>query len=72
MRKFVLTLDDMGDLAELIAWEQTEEFQEFVTQLARDLPAWWETGEDEPPEFIPLEQLISNKKRELSAQEKYW
>ena len=72
MRKFVLWLDDIGDLAELIAWEQTTEFQEFIQQLERDLPAWWSTGEELPPEFVPLEQLIENKRLKLIEQEENW
>lgn len=72
MRKFVLYLDDIGDLDEFVAWEQTAEFQEFVTQLAKDLPEWWSGSEELPPEFVPLETLIANKKRELLDKEIPW
>jgi hypothetical protein len=64
-RQFVHTLNGMGDLAEFIAWSKTDDVKEFVKQLKRDLPDWWAGGESVPADFVPLEILVSQKKRDL-------
>ena len=64
-REFVRTLEGIGDSDELHAFLETADAKAFCTQLERDMPAWWSTGEDMPAEFIPLEIRIANKKREL-------
>jgi hypothetical protein len=64
-RQFVHTLNGMGDLAEFIAWSKTDDVKEFVKQLKRDLPDWWVGGESVPADFVPLEILVSQKKRDL-------
>jgi hypothetical protein len=68
-RQFVHTLEGMGDMGELIAFLETEDAKAFCTQLEREMPAWWSTGEDMPAEFIPLEIRIANKKREMAELE---
>jgi hypothetical protein len=64
-RQFVHTLNGMGDLAEFIAWSKTDDVKEFVKQLKRDLPDWWAGGPSVSTDFVPLEILVSQKKRDL-------
>lgn len=64
-KEFVRTLESMGDLDEFVAWEGTDDFKAFCTQLERDMPDWWQGGPSVPAEFVPLEIRISQKKRDL-------
>jgi hypothetical protein len=64
-REFVRTLNSMGDLAEFTAWKQTDDVKQFVNQLRRDMPDWWSGGNSVPADFVPLEILVSQKKRDL-------
>jgi hypothetical protein len=68
-REFVRTLESMGDLDEFIAWAGTSDYREFCEQLARDMPAWWDTGEGMPEEFVPLEIRIRQKREDLERAE---
>ena len=68
-REFVRTLNGIGDLAEFIAWSKTDDVKDFVKQLKRDLPDWWEGGRTVPADFVPLEILVSQKKRDLEQLE---
>lgn len=68
-REFVRTLESMGDLGELIGWQDTQDYREFVEQMRRDMPAWWSGGDGMPPEFMPLEIRVANKRRELEELE---
>lgn len=64
-KQFVRTLESMGDLGEFLAWQETKDFKEFCTQLERDMRDWWSGGPSVPPEFVPLEIRIDQKKRDL-------
>lgn len=64
-REFVRTLNGIGDLGEFIAWKQTDDVKQFVNQLRRDMPDWWQGGTSVPDDFTPLEILVSQKKRDL-------
>jgi hypothetical protein len=64
-REFVRTLNGMGDLAEFIAWSKTQDVKDFVAQLKRELPDWWHGGPSVPSDFVPLEILVAQKKRDL-------
>ena len=68
-REFVRTLESMSEHGELLAWLETKDIVDFREQLKRDLPAWAETGEGLPAEFVPLEERIASKKRELENME---
>jgi hypothetical protein len=68
-REFVRTLNGMGDLAEFIAWKQTKDVREFVNQLRRDMPDWWSGGPSVPQDFVPLQILVEQKKRDLEQLE---
>jgi hypothetical protein len=64
-REFVRTLNSMGDLGEFIAWSKTDDVKDFVKQLKRDMPDWWSGGASVPTDFVPLEILVAQKKRDL-------
>lgn len=68
-REFVRTLNGIGDLGEFVAWKQTQDVREFVNQLRRDMPDWWSGGPSVPADFVPLEILVSQKKRDLEQLE---
>lgn len=68
-KEFVRSLESMSEHGELLAWLDTKDIVDFREQLKRDLPAWAETGEGLPPEFVPLEERIASKKRELENME---
>jgi hypothetical protein len=39
--------------------------KDFVKQLKRDMPDWWSGGASVPTDFVPLEILVAQKKRDL-------
>lgn len=63
--EFVRTLESMGDLEEFTDWGKTEDVQLYLKQLKRDLPGWWAGGHGAPDDWVPIEILISQKKRDL-------
>lgn len=67
--EFVKTLERMGDMGELIAWENTADYKEFVEQVSRDAPQYWFGSDQMPAEFIPLVIRVANKRRELEELE---
>jgi hypothetical protein len=68
-KQFAATLARMGDMGELIAWEQTKDYAEFVEQCERDMPSWWLGSDDMPAEFVPLAIRVADKRRELEELE---
>jgi hypothetical protein len=68
-KAFVRTLESMGDLDEFIAWSETQDYKEFCTQLARDMPDWWQGGPSVPAEFVPLEMRIRQRREDLERTE---
>jgi hypothetical protein len=68
-KEFVRTLESMGDLDEFVAWSQTADYRDFCEQMARDMPAWWETGEGLPEEFVPLELRVRQRREDLERME---
>ena len=67
--EFAKTLEKMGDMGELIAWENTPDYAEFVEQVSADAPQYWFGSDAMPPEFIPLAIRVANKRRELEELE---
>jgi len=65
LRAMVHNINGCGDLGELLAYLETDEAKEAMEQCERRAPAWWETGDGMPAEFVPLSILIARKKREL-------
>lgn len=64
-REFVRTLNSISDLGEFIAWKQTDDVKQFVNQLRRDMPDWWQGGPSVPADFVPIEIVVAQKKRDL-------
>jgi hypothetical protein len=56
----VSDLDDILD---------TEDAKEVIDNCQRRFPAWWETGENMPSEFVPLKKLIEQTRSGLKALE---
>ena len=65
IKSFVGTLERITDFDEFNAYMQTSEVIELEKQAVRDLPAWWETGDEMPAEFEPVVARIHRKKRAL-------
>jgi hypothetical protein len=63
--EFVRTLNSYSDLEEYSEWGKSEDVQLFLKQLRRDLPGWWGGGNGAPEDWVPIEILISQKKRDL-------
>jgi hypothetical protein len=40
-----------------------------MAQCRRDMPDWWEGGDNMPAEFEPLEARLTRRKRELEENE---
>lgn len=64
-REFVRTLNGMGDYAEYLAWAKTPDVRDFIKQIKRDMPDWWQGGPSCPDEFVPLEIIAGQKERDL-------
>lgn len=47
----------------------TEDAKEVIDNCQRRFPAWWETGENMPAEFIPLKKLIEQTRAGLAQLE---
>ncbi len=69
IKAFVPTMERMGDLAEFSAFMASAEVVELEKQAMRDRPEWWESGDGEPDEFVPVVERIHRKKRELELAE---
>lgn len=65
VKAFDRTVRGIGDLAELLAFLDTPESKELVAQCKRDAPGLWNEGLADLPEYIPLEVLIADRKRDL-------
>lgn len=66
LRGFVHALEGCGDASELDGLLYDPTSQELIAELKAKIPAWWEGGEGEPPEFIPLKNRIDNKQYEFA------
>jgi hypothetical protein len=63
--EFVRTLNSFADLEEFTEWGKSEEVQLYLKQLKRDLPGWWAGGHGAPDDWVPIDILISQKRRDL-------
>jgi hypothetical protein len=63
--EFVRTLNSFADLEEFTDWGKTDEVQLYLKQLRRDLPGWWGGGNGAPDDWVPIEILIAQRKRDL-------
>ena len=67
--EFAKTLENMGDMGELIAWEETADYKDFVEQVSRDAPQYWFGNDNMPAEFVPLIMRVANKRAALEEME---
>ena len=65
VRAFVHTINGMGDLGELIGYLDTPEVKALLDQCERDAPGLLRDGLPETPEYVPIEIVIHQRKRDL-------
>lgn len=70
-RQFVHTLEGLADINDYDAIMGEPETKEFLAQLQRDMPDWWQGGPSVAhlDNFEPLEIRLARKKRELDELE---
>jgi hypothetical protein len=65
LKTIVHNIEGFGELDEFIAYVESAEVMEAMAQCRRDMPDWWEGGDNMPAEFEPLEARLTRRKREL-------
>jgi hypothetical protein len=65
VRAFAHTLNGIGTSDELIPYLETEEVKELLAQCERDAPGLLRDGLPDVPEYVPLEVLIADRRRDL-------
>ena len=65
VRAFVHEINGMGDLGELIGYLETPEVKALFVQCERDAPGLLRDGLPETPEYVPIEIVIHQRKRDL-------
>jgi hypothetical protein len=72
LRLLVHHINGAGSVADLEEILETEDAKEVIDNCQRRFPAWWETGEAMPAEFVPLKKLIDQTRaglKQLETQE---
>lgn len=69
VRQFVRTINGCGDLGELIGFLGTKDVTELLEQCERDAPELLRDGLPSVPEYVPLELVIAQRKRDLEQVE---
>jgi hypothetical protein len=69
LRLLVHHINGCASVADLEDILDTEDAKEVIDNCKRRFPAWWETGENMPAEFIPLKKLIDQTRRGLKELE---
>jgi hypothetical protein len=65
VRAFVHAVNGMGDLGELLGYLDTPDVKALLEQCERDAPGLLRDGLPETPEYVPMEIVIDQRKREL-------
>jgi hypothetical protein len=65
LRLLVHHINGSGSVADLEDVLDTEDAKEVIDNCKRRFPAWWETGEGMPAEFVPLKKLIEQTRTGL-------
>lgn len=68
LRGFVREMESCGDWDTWVALRESKDGQRLIKQCRDNLPAWWETGEGLPDEFVPLRRRIELLEANLSQQ----
>jgi hypothetical protein len=69
LRLLVHHINGCASVADLEDILDTEDAKEVIDNCKRRFPAWWETGENMPAEFVPLKKLIDQTRRGLKELE---
>jgi hypothetical protein len=69
LRLLVHHINGCGSVADLEDVLDTEDAKEVIDNCQRRFPAWWETGESMPAEFVPLKKLIEQTREGLKKLE---
>lgn len=69
VKLFDRTVRGCGDMGELLAYLETKDVQELIEQCKLDAPGLWSEGLPDVPEYVPMEILIADRKRELEELE---
>jgi hypothetical protein len=69
LRLLVHHINGAGSVADLDDVLDTEDAKEVIDNCKRRFPAWWETGENMPAEFVPLKKLIEQTRAGLAQLE---
>jgi hypothetical protein len=72
LRMLVHHINGSGSVTDLEDILDTEDAKEVIDNCQRRFPAWWETGEGMPAEFVPLKKLIEQTRaglKQLETQE---
>jgi hypothetical protein len=69
LRLLVHHINGCGTVADLEDILDTKDAKEVIDNCQRRFPAWWETGENMPTEFVPLKKLIEQTRAGLAALE---
>jgi hypothetical protein len=72
VKAFDRTLRGISDSNEFEPYLQTEEVLQLLAQCERDAPQLLSTGEGLPPEYVPLLDLIRQRRSELSQADESW
>jgi hypothetical protein len=65
VRAFVHSVNGIGDLGELLGYLDTPDVKELLEQCERDAPGLLRDGLPDVPEYVPLEIVIDQRKRDL-------
>ena len=65
VRAFVHSINGMGDLGELLGYLDTPDVKALLDQCERDAPGLLRDGLPETPEYVPIEIVIHQRKRDL-------
>jgi hypothetical protein len=65
LRLLVHHINGCASVADLEDVLDTEDAKDVIDNCKRRFPAWWETGENMPAEFVPLKSLIEQTRKGL-------
>lgn len=68
-KTLVRNVNGCGSVRDLDELLELEDAKDVIEQTARRFPGWWATGEDCPPEFVPLKTLIAQTRDGLAKLE---
>lgn len=68
LRLFVREMEGCGDWDSWVCYRDSADAQRILKECREKLPAWWETGEGMPEEFVPLRRRIEILEANLSQQ----